>query len=85
MDKANPYLKAALMEAVNNQIRDNDPPETRETFKRLISQGISEHDARAYIGQAVCVEIWDIMRNEVAFNRERFIRNLKNLPEEPTE
>lgn len=85
MDESSPRLKAAFMEVVDNQIRDNDPPETRETLNRLISQGISKQDARIYIGQAVCVEVWDIMRNKKAFNRERFIRNLKNLPEEPTE
>lgn len=73
------------MEVVDNQITSNDPPETRETLDRLTSQGISEQDARIYICQAVCVEIWDIMRNKKEFNRERFVRNLKNLPEEPIE
>jgi hypothetical protein len=85
MEKTNPHLKAAFMEVVDNQIRDNNPPETRETLDRLISQGISKEDARIYIGQAVCVEVWDIMRNQKEFNRERFVRNLKNLPEEPKE
>ncbi len=73
------------MDVVDNQIRNDDPPETRQTFNRLISQGISEEDAKIYIGQAVCVEIWDIMRNRKEFNKERFIRNLKRLPEEPIE
>ena len=85
MEKANPYLKAAFMEVVDNQIASNDPPETRQTLDRLTSPGISKQDARIYIGQAVCVEIWDIMKNKKEFNRERFVRNLKNLPEEPKE
>lgn len=85
MEKANPYLKAAFMEVVDNQIASNDPPETRQTLDRLTSQGISKQDARIYIGQAVCVEVWDIMKNKKEFNRERFVRNLKNLPEEPKE
>lgn len=85
MKKSNPHLKESLMDVVDNQIRNDDPPETRQTFNRLISQGISEEDAKIYIGQAVCVEIWDIMRNRKEFNKERFIRNLKRLPEEPTE
>lgn len=85
MEKTNPYLKAAFMEVVDNQITSNDPPETRETLDRLTSQGISEQDARIYIGQAVCVEVWDIMKNKKEFNRERFVRNLNNLPEEPKE
>lgn len=85
MGKTNPHLKAAFMEVVDNQIASNDPPETRETLDRLTSQGISEQDVRIYIGQAVCVEVWDIMKNKKEFNRERFVRNLKNLPEEPKE
>lgn len=85
MEKTNPHLKAAFMEVVDNQLRDNDPPETRETYNRLIAQGISNEDARIYIGQAVCVELWDITRNKRAFDQERFIRNLNNLPEEPRE
>ena len=85
MGKTNTYLKAAFMEVVDNQITSNDPPETRETLDRLTLQGISEQDARNYIGHAVCVEVWDIMKNKREFNRERFVRNLKNLPEEPKE
>ena len=73
------------MEVVDNQLRDNDPPETRETLNRLISQGTSEQDAKIYIAQAVCVEVWDIMRNKKEFDQDRFIRNLRNLPDEPTE
>ncbi len=73
------------MEVVDNQIRDNDPPETLETYNRLMAQGISEQDAKIYIAQAVCVEVWDVLTNKKEFNMERFIRNLKNLPEEPTE
>lgn len=85
MKKSNPHLKESLMDVVDNQLRDDDPPETRQTFNRLISQGISEEDAKIYIGQAVCVEILDIMRNRKEFNKERFIRNLKRLPDESTE
>jgi predicted nucleic-acid-binding protein len=85
MEKTNPYLRAAFMEVVDNQIASNDPPETHETLKRLTSEGISEEDAKLYIGQAVCIEVWDIMKHKREFNRERFVRNLKNLPEEPKE
>jgi hypothetical protein len=36
----NPYLKAAVLEVVQNQLEANDPPEAREAFNRLTSQGI---------------------------------------------
>jgi hypothetical protein len=81
----NPHLKRAILDVVENQLRDGDPPETNEAFQRLLAQGVSKQDAKKYIGQAVCVEIWDVMTNKVPFNRERFLRNLRNLPAEPQE
>ena len=35
MEKADPILKKTLLETVDNQLRDNTPPETKETYKRL--------------------------------------------------
>jgi hypothetical protein len=57
MNKSEPKLKAAILEAVNNQLKSGDPPETRQTFNRLIVEGISEKDAKIYIGQAIAVEM----------------------------
>lgn len=85
MEEGNPMLKETFMEVVENQIRDNEPPETRETLERLKSEGISEDDAKLFIGQAVCIEVWDIMRNKEEFDMARFLRNLKALPSEPKE
>ncbi|MCK4294534.1 MAG: DUF1841 family protein [Planctomycetes bacterium] len=81
----NPHLKATILQVVANQLRANDPPETRQTFDRLVSQGISAQDAKIYIAQAVCVEIWDALYNKKPFNRERYLKNLKRLPKEPLE
>lgn len=53
MEEASPDLKAAFMGVVDNRIASSDPPGTRETLKRLMSEGISEEDARMYVGQAV--------------------------------
>lgn len=85
MEEGNPMLKETFMEVVENQIRDNEPPETQETLERLKSEGISEDDAKLCIGQAVCIEVWDIMRNKGEFDMARFLRNLKALPSEPKE
>jgi len=73
------------VEIVDNQLRDYDPPETRHTFERLIAQGISEEDAKIYIAQAVCVEVYDVMKSKKPYNRERYIKNLERLPQEPSE
>jgi len=81
--KANPHLKAAFLQVVDNQLKGNDPPETRETFNRLVAQGISEGDAKLYIAQAVCVETYDILKHKRPFNRQRYVKNLARLPEPP--
>ncbi len=83
MEKHNPHLKAAFLETVENQLADNDPPETRETLDRLISEGITEEDAKLYIAQAVCLEVFDIMKHQKEFNQKRYLKNLKRLPKEP--
>jgi len=83
MGDSNPRLKAAFLEVVENQLRDDTPPEARKTLERLIASGVSEDDARIFIAQAVAVEVWDTLRNKKPFDPVRYARNLKALPEEP--
>jgi len=83
MDDHNPHLKAAFIETVENQLENNDPPEARETFARLMNQGVSEDDAKVYIAQAISIEVFDLMRNQRKFDSARYVKNLKRLPHEP--
>jgi len=85
MNKSSPKLKGTILEAVNNQLKSGDPPETRQTFNRLIAEGISEKDAKIYIGQAIAIEIFNVMKHGETFNRGRYRKNLARLPEEPSE
>ena len=85
MEKNNPYLQAAIFEVVDNQMAAGDPPETKETFERLLGEGFSEEDAKKLIGQAICIEIYRIGKYKEVFNRQRYLRNLRNLPREPKE
>ena len=83
--RVNPYARAAIMEVVENQIRDNDPPQTQQTFKRLIAAGHSEKEAKRLIGCVVSAEIYDMLKKKEPFNRERFVKSLDNLPAMPWE
>ena len=85
MNKSSPKLKGTILEAVNNQLKSGDPPETRQTLNRLIAEGISEKDAKIYIGQAIAVEIFNVMNHRETFNLDRYRKNLSRLPEEPSE
>ena len=81
----NPHLKAAFLEAAENQLRDNDPPETRQTFERLLKEGFNEQDAKILIASAIAAESYAVLKTETAFNRDRFARNLGRLPDQSFE
>jgi len=78
-----PVLHAALMEMVNRQITENDPPETRETFERLLAEGCSPEHARRMIGLLIAREMTRGMLHRTPFDEKSFIENLHRLPEIP--
>lgn len=75
----NPYLKAAILEVVENQLRDNNPPETRQTFERLLAAGYSRQQAMEMIGSAVVGEIWYVLHDKKQFDHARFVSLLEKL------
>ena len=76
-------MRAAIMEVVENQLRNNDPPQTQQTFRRLIEAGYSEEEAKRLIGCVVSAEIFDVLKKNEPFNLERFVKALNKLPEMP--
>ena len=78
-------FRAAIEEIITNQMRDNDPPETNITYKRLVREGWSRGDAHKFVAQCVTVEIFMVMKYQQEFNQTRFVKNLLNLPAEPSE
>jgi hypothetical protein len=83
--ESNPQLQAAIIEVVENQLRNNDPPQTGQTFKRLIAAGHSEKGAKRLIGCVVSAEIFDVLKKNEPFNLDRFIKCLDKLPAMPWE
>lgn len=77
--------RAAILEAVENQLRDNNPPITQETFNRLMMEGFSAEEAKKLISFALANEISEIMNNKEPFDEERYSQNLRNLPDIPWE
>ena len=83
--QGNPYLKAAILEVVDNQISDNDPPQTRQTYERLLASGLDDEEAKRLIGCVVVSEIFDILKKNEMFNLKRFVAALERLPKLPWE
>ena len=73
------------MDAVENQLKNNDPPESRITFERLLQEGFSELDAKKLIAKVIVTETFWIIKKNEPFNLKRFVNNLNHLPEDPEE
>jgi hypothetical protein len=81
--KTNERLHRAVLEVVDNQIRDLNPPATKETFDRLVREGHDVDEARRLIGCVVASEIFDVLKNLEPFDEKRFVAALHNLPTLP--
>lgn len=81
--KQNDILREQIFEIIRNQIKANNPPETKIAFDRLKALGYSDFVTNQLIGQCIAVELFQIMKFQKPFNESRYIKNLKKLPKEP--
>lgn len=79
------HLRAEFLQIVENQLRDNNPPEARLTLNRLLASGFSREDAVLLIAGAVCVEVYMVLRTKQVADPQHYLRNLAALPAEPHE
>jgi len=84
-DEKSEIAQEAIFEIIENQMRDNTPPITKETYTRLKAIGHSHEEAMKLIGCSISVELFEITSKKQTFNEERYSRNLKNLPDLPWE
>ena len=78
-------LRAAILEVVENQLRDNTPPESKQTFERLVAEGHTIEEAKRLIGVVVAHEIFNVLKRGAVYNPVRYIAALKRLPKLPGE
>ncbi len=85
MEQGSAIAREAIFEVIENQIRGNDPPITKETYDRLRTNGHTHDETMKLIGCALSVELFEILKNSETYNRQRYESNLKRLPELPWE
>lgn len=76
---------SAIIQAVENQLAANDPPEVLATLNRLITQGQPREIALKLIASALIIEIFGAIAKDQAYNSSRYIKNLHALPRSPIE
>jgi hypothetical protein len=82
-DAGSKKLQQAIIEVVNNQLRKNDPPETRQTFNRLVTEGFSEQEAVKLIGYVVATEVFAVIKDDRRYDETAYVAALRNLPRLP--
>ncbi len=75
----NPRLKKYLLEVVENQLRDNNPPITRATLSRLTEAGYTREQAKEKIAAVVIGHIYDIMKEGKPFDGAAYEKDLEAL------
>ncbi len=76
-------LREGLFEAIEIQMRDGTPPETKRTFDRLVGEGYSKDDAMGLIASALTVEMANILADRREYDEDAYVRELRALPELP--
>lgn len=84
-DEEAEFARKAILEAVETQIRDGEPPETAETLQRLMDEGESREEAIRLISCVLADEMFQIMKHEREFDRAGYVEALARLPRMPWE
>jgi len=82
MNKKN-RIGEQMKEVIRNQIQMNNPPETKQTYERLIKEGISKDETMRKLAVVMTTEMHTMLKKGEPFNSERYVAMLKDLPEEP--
>lgn len=72
-------LKKTMMEIVDNQLKANNPPCTKETYEKLLDAGYSRSEAKDKISEIVRTEIYDMIKKGQSFDREKYKNSLDEM------
>lgn len=72
-------LYKLIIKSVETQIKENDPPATKETFERLVAAGNDEAAAKEKIASIIAEEIYLTMKDNRKISGDEFARKLSEL------
>lgn len=75
----NKRLKNTILEVVDNQLKMNEPPCTKQTYERLIESGYTEKEAKEMIGAVVLEDIYYILKDKKKFDEKKYKEKLNAL------
>ena len=85
VDEVNPFMHATVHAAVESQLAEGSPPETKEALEALLKAGYSRHEAIHFIGAVVADEIYHILKENRPADNEAIAANLRDLTRQARE
>lgn len=76
---SNLQLKKNILEVVDNQLKSNDPPCTKDIYNKLLVEGYSKSEAKDKIGAVVLDEIYDILKDGKPFDKAEYQLALEEM------
>lgn len=71
----NPRLHIAIETIVQSQLAKDEPPEARQVYASLLSEGTDPHEARHAIGRIFTDVVWLILGNRLTADAGTYYRN----------
>lgn len=78
-EKITPRMKELAAEALENQLRTDDPAFVRETLDRLVSSGLTPGKAREKILAVLSRHLYSVMHDKKQFHEGRYKLDLEKL------
>ena len=72
-------IEKSILVIAENQLKENKPAETMITLNRLMAIGKSREEAMRCIVSVLSAEIFEMMKESVAFDEFRYVEKLKKL------
>ncbi|MBI2843614.1 MAG: DUF1841 family protein [Armatimonadetes bacterium] len=78
-DGVNPRMHVYMHAVVERQIASNNPHEARDALKRLMSEGLSRHEAIHRIAEIISRHLWEMLRSQKKMDVARYRTDLLKL------
>jgi len=85
MAETNPRAGRLMIQGVKEQIATGDPPEVGQTYDRLIADGHPEEKVYKMLACVLSTEVFEIMKHKRVFDRQLYVKRLRELPKLPWE
>ena len=74
-------VREGLLEAIETQVQDNQPPAASATLERLLRAGYSREDALLLMARVLSSEMFEMLEQGRGHDIGKYSRGLEALPE----